>query len=93
MPAWYLGKPEEGIGIPLPPTNPIGTGVTESYEQSCGGWEPSLGSLQEQPTSAPNCQAISPAFDPQPCVVTDYLPLSARFALLGVAFFQRPYNK
>lgn len=33
---------------PLQPAAPIGTGVTESYEQSCGGWEPNLGSLQEQ---------------------------------------------
>lgn len=35
MSVWVLRRPEEGIGSPK-------TGVTDSCEQSCGGWEQNL---------------------------------------------------
>lgn len=41
MCAWYLWKPEEGIGL-------SGPGIKDGFEPSCECWELNLDPVQEQ---------------------------------------------
>ena len=54
VPHEWWQRPEEGIRAP-------GTGITDSYEPSCGCWKSKRGPLGEQPvllTTRPSLQAL-----------------------------------